>query len=485
MKREFVKEFISILTENYKNLVSSKLVRRSEGVPLVELAVLKIKMMVHVNFIDRIAHKLMIGEIQQRDLTEIDQMLKMEFDDTWQSYYSGLSRTNHYSFNLFWDQLLEYHKVSDSQRPHYINAKIQICILWQVLNQLYPTGDANSVEFYNLHPDQYEDNLPVINCSSDLLDRILGVITSEYYIPVSFDWKDSDEPAVFEMELKNRNDSLKGNTRQLGKKIMKYGDKTLGDVWTDYTISHTIHKVAVEKSLFLHQIQLDLAHSIAKFSLTQNRIIEGLCRREDFQGNTWDDAELSLRDQQELTRLRERVNTFAELSLSQQKTIESLSAVIHTTTTENADQAQTIGKYIERDLNSEKAYSNNKTERARELIGELLRETPIIIPTLKQKQEFLDCRWIISCTKTEKSRIVPSIEKAIRIWMEACQTQELGFWASSVLINGLYLLLDGELVKGKEADPNIKRKVDNAFSRSCFYKSERELVKEAISSINN
>jgi hypothetical protein len=69
--------------------------------------------------------------------------------------------------------------------------------------------------------------------------------------------------------------------------------------------------------------------------------------------------------------------------------------------------------------------------------------------------------------------------------MEACQTQELGFWASSVLINGLYLLLDGELVKGKEADPNIKRKVDNAFSRSCFYKSERELVKEAISSINN
>ena len=154
MKREFVKEFISILTENYKNLVSSKLVRRSEGVPLVELAVLKIKMMVHVNFIDRIAHKLMIGEIQQRDLTEIDQMLKMEFDDTWQSYYSGLSRTNHYSFNLFWDQLLEYHKVSDSQRPHYINAKIQICILWQVLNQLYPTGDANSVEFYNLHPDQ-------------------------------------------------------------------------------------------------------------------------------------------------------------------------------------------------------------------------------------------------------------------------------------------------------------------------------------------
>jgi hypothetical protein len=68
--------------------------------------------------------------------------------------------------------------------------------------------------------------------------------------------------------------------------------------------------------------------------------------------------------------------------------------------------------------------------------------------------------------------------------MEACQTQELGFWASSVLINGLYLLMDSELIKGKDADPNIKRKIDNAFSRSCFYKSERELFEDIITKIS-
>jgi hypothetical protein len=103
MTREFVKEFLSILTSNYKNLLSIKLVRRSDGIPMLELAVLKIKMMVHVIFINSLLNKFLAGEIQHLEPDKINQIFQQEFSDAWYSYYSGLSKTNNYSFNLFWE----------------------------------------------------------------------------------------------------------------------------------------------------------------------------------------------------------------------------------------------------------------------------------------------------------------------------------------------------------------------------------------------
>jgi hypothetical protein len=484
MTREFVKEFLSILTSNYKNLVSIKVVRRSDGIPMLELAVLKIKMMVHVIFINSLMNRFLAGKIQHLEPDKINQIFQQEFSDAWYSYYSGLSKTHNYSFNLFWERLLKHNQIPENHAQNYKNAKIQVSVFWQVLNQLYPLGEANSVEYYRIGPDEYEDNLPIMNCSNYLLDKVLNLIASEQYIPVSCDWKDSDEPAVFEMKLLGSENLSKKNTQPFDKKIMRYEDKTLGDVWTDYSLMHTIQKEVFAKDLFLHKVEHELAYHVSIFSLTQERIIEGLCRKEDFQGHVWENKNLTPDEFQDLVNLQEEFKRITEINQSQQRTIETLSSSIQSISTVNADQAHTIGKFVERDLNSAKVYSNNKTERAREIVGELLKETPIIIPNMNQKQEFPDCRWILSCTKTEKNRIVPSIEKAIRIWMEACQTQELGFWASSVLINGLYLLMDSELIKGKDADPNIKRKIDNAFSRSCFYKSERELFEDIITKIS-
>ena len=201
MTREFVKEFLSILTSNYKNLVSIKVVRRSDGIPMLELAVLKIKMMVHVIFINSLMNRFLAGKIQHLEPDKINQIFQQEFSDAWYSYYSGLSKTHNYSFNLFWERLLKHNQIPENHAQNYKNAKIQVSVFWQVLNQLYPLGEANSVEYYRIGPDEYEDNLPIMNCSNYLLDKVLNLIASEQYIPVSYDWKDSDEPAVFKIEL--------------------------------------------------------------------------------------------------------------------------------------------------------------------------------------------------------------------------------------------------------------------------------------------
>ncbi len=115
---------------------------------------------------------------------------------------------------------------------------------------------------------------------------------------------------------------------------------------------------------------------------------------------------------------------------------------------------------VTKEWEMKKVYSMSKDEHVREMLGERLNNISLEMPTKKQKLEHPQCRWIILCTKSG-NRFIPSVEKVIRLWKEACDIAEFGFWSSTVIEDGLYYIVDGSLLKASESDTGLKRKINN------------------------
>ncbi len=490
MKQKLVGAIFSILTENYNNLIAANIPRRHSGTDVMSLAFMKTKMLVHVDFINSFSQKILNGEIDISVINTLDELSKTEYSGSWSTYYKNIEDG---SFIIFWDNLLESYDIKDNEKVFFTNAKIQISILWKILNYISPYGIANLLPSYTLsvdelqeiHYEEFSGFLPIMNCHNLLLDRTLELLINKDYIPTHWSWRDTQLPAVFDLKLISAKDNDQLKVEQPSGPRMFYGGKTLSEVWQDNVLAQNINTTSLKNSLILTIIDHELSQSIANFTLTQNQIIDVLCQEKDFYGNPWEEKQLTEKERTSLESLKEQIDKLLKSNSQKDSAIDDLKEKLDSSRERNEELTGLLILHDKHLLGKQKSYSTNKIERLREVSGEIIKETPIIIPTIENKEKFPDCRWIYQCSRSPKTnRIVPSIEKMIREWKEICIIEGLAFWPVSTFIDGLYLLLDGKLIKGEDADPNIRRKYYNALSRDTYKGSSKEMYETVINDLN-
>lgn len=482
MKRKYVNEITAYIAQNIKILTHLKIAGMKPYAPTLLTAIHKFQMCIQVKYLNHLFSWFIENNFQNLAEENTSDRLENIYNLTLEEYFNFKPIFYLYSFNDFWSELIEERNIHGESADKYYYGKIQAYILWQAMNILYGNGKASDTGYYTLSPDRLIDNLPEQTCVNSLLTRALGLMTSNEYIPVFPAWKDSKKAARIKPNVNPRG-LLKDNLPCKG--FSGLGNKTLADVWLDYTTLEKIIKDAPIKPILFFQIENDLAQALAELTERFLYIIEILGGDLDFYKEKWEDGDLTESEKASLIICKVKLEELTEQMFSQQKTIESQQKTVELLAQTNKKLSHSNDLYASKDWENETVYSQNKAERLREQRGEMLKDSPIIMPNRKQKSEHPDCRWIISCTVSSKNRFL-GLEKTISIWKEFCENDiELGFWTATTLCSGLYLLIDGKLFKGTEADPELQKKIQNAYSHRSYYKKRAEIGKEIFQNLDD
>lgn len=226
--------------------------------------------------------------------------------------------------------------------------------------------------------------------------------------------------------------------------FVQLGDKTLKDVWHDYSLIIDMKmRRDLKPTILLRYINSDLAQALAELHMQTTFILSVLAGDEDFHGKEWDDV---AQTEQEIADLKSLKYLIQEFLKTQQAAPKNYTEIIKDLAQANKDLAHENNLYKTKEWEQNTAYSHNKVEKVREISGEMLKDANIIIPNQKQKSEYPDCRWIIPCIKNSRGKVT-GIEKPVSLWKCFCDAEGLGFWSQKEFCNGLYLLIDGKLVK--------------------------------------
>jgi len=365
------------------------------------------------------------------------------------------------TFDQFWNELTDFHQIPKEGLDDYKFAKLQTCILWGLVDRLYPIGLSWRFSDYAVIPDaDCFDGAADRVCSNTLLDRLISLMGDDVYIPISWDWEQSAIPAG--IKPCGTIHDLGQDPPNIGR--LPYGNKTLGDVWAESSAMKGLSKSAIHNSLFQHSVQHELAQVLAELADAYLTVVDALGKSTDCFGKPWDDQEPSKAEKERMEKLENLVELLVKENMLKSKTIDKLSSAASKDAMTMSDLAHANDIFITREKDQEKAYSLNDREKMRELLGEHLKNMPVTIPTRSIKEKHPDCRWIFSCASTDKG-YKPSPESFINKWKEACEHKNLDFWDAPSLYNGIYLIIDGVLHKGSEIDNALKTKIRNALFR--------------------
>jgi hypothetical protein len=244
------------------------------------LAKIKLQMSIHAQFLTALINQLYeSNSLLLSD--EYEEGMKNLYQTLWEKCYASGDRINYRCFSDFWIQLLEQKNIPKEEIQDYYHAKMQIFIIWKTLVTLYPFGQESIVDNYILKKDK-ELNNGALNkgCSNTLLTRVIALMGSEMYIPIFYDWKNSTIPATIRPIF--RASGIHEDEEELVISHGPYGDKTLGDIYEDYSTMQPLDESALQYMVFLHVVEHDLAQSIAYLSNAYACVISTLGSDVDF-----------------------------------------------------------------------------------------------------------------------------------------------------------------------------------------------------------
>jgi hypothetical protein len=237
-------------------------------------------MSIHAQFLSAVVNQLLEGNSLLLSDNYQEEMRKL-YQNLWDKCYASGDRSNYCSFSEFWMRLIKQKNIPEEELQDYYHAKMQVFIIWKTLSTLYPFGQESIVENYILKKDkEFIDGALNQGCSNTLLTRLITLMGSEMYIPVSHDWKNSTIPAV----IKPYCHAPGTDEDELVINHGPYGDKTLGDIYEDFSTIQPLDEFAHQYMVFLHVVEHELAQSIANLSNAYASAINLLGDDKDFSG---------------------------------------------------------------------------------------------------------------------------------------------------------------------------------------------------------
>jgi hypothetical protein len=250
------------------------------------LAMTKLQMSIHAQFLTELINQLYESNSLLLSDTFEEEMEKL-YQTLWDQCYASGDRFNYCSFSDFWNRLLEQKNIPKEEIQDYYHAKMQIFIIWKTLITLYPFGQESIVDNYILKKDKdFIDGAFYQGCSNTLLTRLIALMGSEMYIPVCHDWKNSTIPATIRPIC--HVSGIHEDKNELVISHGPYGEKTLGDIYEDYSTMQPLDEFALQYMVFLHVVEHDLAQSIAQLSNAYACVISTLGGDTDFLGQPWE-----------------------------------------------------------------------------------------------------------------------------------------------------------------------------------------------------
>ena len=286
MKRSYVSQKINVIGENFRNLVTMKVAGEKDSWDPLFLAMTKLQMSIHAQFLTELINQLYESNSLLLSDTFEEEMEKL-YQTLWDQCYASGDRFNYCSFSDFWNRLLEQKNIPKEEIQDYYHAKMQIFIIWKTLITLYPFGQESIVDNYILKKDKdFIDGASYQGCSNTLLTRLIALMGSEMYIPVCHDWKNSTIPATIRPIC--HVSGIHEDKNELVISHGPYGEKTLGDIYEDYSTMQPLDEFALQYMVFLHVVEHDLAQSIAQLSNAYACVISTLGGETDFLGQPWE-----------------------------------------------------------------------------------------------------------------------------------------------------------------------------------------------------
>lgn len=286
MKRSYVSQKINVIGENFRNLVTMKVAGEKDSWDPLFLAMTKLQMSIHAQFLTELINQLYESNSLLLSDTFEEEMEKL-YQTLWDQCYASGDRFNYCSFSDFWNRLLEQKNIPKEEIQDYSHAKMQIFIIWKTLITLYPFGQESIVDNYILKKDkEFIDGAFYQGCSNTLLTRLIALMGSEMYIPVCHDWKNSTIPATIRPIC--HVSGIHEDKNELVISHGPYGEKTLGDIYEDYSTMQPLDEFALQYMVFLHVVEHDLAQSIAQLSNAYACVISTLGGETDFLGQPWE-----------------------------------------------------------------------------------------------------------------------------------------------------------------------------------------------------
>ena len=244
------------------------------------------QMSIHAQFLTELINQLYESNSLLLSDTFEEEMEKL-YQTLWDQCYASGDRFNYCSFSDFWNRLLEQKNIPKEEIQDYYHAKMQIFIIWKTLITLYPFGQESIVDNYILKKDKdFIDGAFYQGCSNTLLTRLIALMGSEMYIPVCHDWKNSTIPATIRPIC--HVSGIHEDKNELVISHGPYGEKTLGDIYEDYSTMQPLDEFALQYMVFLHVVEHDLAQSIAQLSNAYACVISTLGGETDFLGQPWE-----------------------------------------------------------------------------------------------------------------------------------------------------------------------------------------------------
>ena len=286
MKRSYVSQKINVIGENFRNLVTMKVAGEKDSWDPLFLAMTKLQMSIHAQFLTELINQLYESNSLLLSDTFEEEMEKL-YQTLWDKCYASGDRFNYCSFSDFWNRLLEQKNIPKEEIQDYYHAKMQIFIIWKTLITLYPFGQESIVDNYILKKDkEFINGAFYQGCSNTLLTRLIALMGSEMYIPVCHDWKNSTIPATIRPIC--HVSGIHEDKNELVISHGPYGEKTLGDIYEDYSTMQPLDEFALQYMVFLHVVEHDLAQSIAQLSNAYACVISTLGGDTDFLGQPWE-----------------------------------------------------------------------------------------------------------------------------------------------------------------------------------------------------
>lgn len=286
MKRSYVSQKINVIGEKFRNLVTMKVAGENDSWDPLFLAMTKLQMAIHAQFLTELINQLYESNSLLLSDTFEEEMEKL-YQTLWDQCYASGDRFNYCSFSDFWNRLLEQKNIPKEEIQDYYHAKMQIFIIWKTLITLYPFGQESIVDNYILKKDkEFIDGAFYQGCSNTLLTRLIALMGSEMYIPVCHDWKNSTIPATIRPIC--HVSGIHEDKNELVISHGPYGEKTLGDIYEDYSTMQPLDEFALQYMVFLHVVEHDLAQSIAQLSNAYACVISTLGGDTDFLGQPWE-----------------------------------------------------------------------------------------------------------------------------------------------------------------------------------------------------
>lgn len=286
MKRSYVSQKINVIGENFRNLVTMKVAGEKDSWDPLFLAMTKLQMSIHAQFLTELINQLYESNSLLLSDTFEEEMEKL-YQTLWDKCYASGDRFNYCSFSDFWNRLLEQKNIPKEEIQDYYHAKMQIFIIWKTLITLYPFGQESIIDNYILKKDkEFINGAFYQGCSNTLLTRLIALMGSEMYIPVCHDWKNSTIPATIRPIC--HASGIHEDKNELVISHGPYGEKTLGDIYEDYSTMQPLDEFALQYMVFLHVVEHDLAQSIAQLSNAYACVISTLGGDTDFLGQPWE-----------------------------------------------------------------------------------------------------------------------------------------------------------------------------------------------------